>query len=475
MLRHLPYVFSLASAFAVGFFLIVALMSEEPEGPSVTLTLDRSGIAAVERFSLHAKSPPRPKVAARPAPQAAERQERKLAALPARPPAPAPVPEREQETRMKTQPQGVPAMASPPAAPQVARSGESAPSARRVKKDHSRILPAQSAARRGAGGQSAFTQEVRRDPIRPLYRPEGARSLTRLVAFKASPFPYDGVVPRSNEPFLNFEEDGRLGRETPSGRLYWADQTYNDRRVLLHIPNGFDATRPAALVVFFHGHGATLERDVAARQRLPEQVTLSGMNAILVAPQFAVDARDSSAGNFWKPGGMRRFLDEVADRLTTLYGDPRAREAFAAMPVVLVGYSGGFMPTAAVLAKGQVSERIAGVVLLDGLYGSVNTFADWIETHRSAFFLSAYTGSTRRGNHALREKLAERGIPYSRSIGARLLPGSVTIMAVDEEHRDYVTRAWTDDPVSDLLTRMTGVAHRNAGALSAALSPELAR
>ena len=41
------------------------------------------------------------------------------------------------------------------------------------------------------------------------------------------------------------------------------------------------------MVVFLHGHGATLQRDVIDRQRVPEQVSEAGINAVLVAPQLA--------------------------------------------------------------------------------------------------------------------------------------------------------------------------------------------
>ena len=56
-------------------------------------------------------------------------------------------------------------------------------------------------------------------------------------------------------------------------------------------PEGFDLRRPALMVVFLHGHGATLQRDVIDRQRVPEQVSEAGVNSVLVAPQLASDAR----------------------------------------------------------------------------------------------------------------------------------------------------------------------------------------
>ena len=297
--------------------------------------------------------------------------------------------------------------------------------------------------------------------------------MTKLVALAASPFPYSGLVPRTKNPFLNIKKSGREGRRTRAGRVYWADKTYSDRRALLHIPRGFDPAKPAVMVLFFHGHGATLARDVVARQRLPAQISDSGMNAILVAPQFAVDARDSSAGNLWMKGGTRRFLEEVAQQLAQLHGDPQSVEYFANMPVVIVGYSGGYVPTAWTLANGDISRRIRGVALLDGLYGELGKFVKWIERDDKAFFLSAYARSTSKGNAALKRMLARRGVGFATTFDASLTPGSVTFVEAVKGHRDYVTRACSANHISDLLRRMTGVASRIDPTLSASLAPSL--
>ncbi len=314
---------------------------------------------------------------------------------------------------------------------------------------------------------SRLGQFARAAPPRVPRRDRAGGAGTRLVAFQASPFPYDGVVPHSNKPFLNFEQNGRRGRKTGSGRVYWADRTYNDRRVLLHIPKGFDPYRPGVMVLFFHGHRAKLWRDVVTRQRVPEQITRSGMNAVLVAPQFAVDARDSSAGGFWQPPRLRRFLAEAAGRLAQIDGRPGAVRAFADMPVVIVGYSGGYLAVASALSSGVIGKRLKAVVLLDGLYGRLDTFASWIGANKSAVFVSAYTYLTRARNVALKALLREKNIAYRTEIGSGLSPGSVAFIAADAKHRDFVTRAWTEAPISDVLVKLTGIAARRNIALSA--------
>ncbi|MEY9600965.1 hypothetical protein ABIF74_005657 [Bradyrhizobium japonicum] len=245
-------------------------------------------------------------------------------------------------------------------------------------------------------------------PQIPYQRP-AREDLTTLVSMKSSAFPYFGNNPASDAPFLNISKGDRRGHRSYSGRVYWQDETYSDSRVLMHVPEHFDVRKPGVIVVFFHGNGATLERDVRDRQLVPQQVTDSGANAILLAPQMAVDAADSSAGKFWQAGGLKRFMEESATHLARLTGDPNNARAFANMPIVIVGYSGGFLPTAWSLEVGGISDRVRGVVLLDAVYGEMDKFASWIESHRSGFFVSSYTRYTARARPRADEHAAAKG------------------------------------------------------------------
>jgi len=282
---------------------------------------------------------------------------------------------------------------------------------------------------------------------------------------KSSAFPYYGNNPASDAPFLNISKGDRRGHRSYSGRVYWQDETYNDSRVLVHIPENFDVHKPGVIVVFFHGNGATLERDVRDRQLVPQQITDSGVNAVLLAPQMAVDAADSSAGKFWQAGGFKRFITESVDNLARLYGDPGSAKAFANMPIVIVGYSGGFLPTAWSLEVGGISDRVRGVVLLDAVYGELDKFASWIENHRSGFFVSSYTHYTARRDHELMSMLREKGIKVSEDTDGPLRPGSVVFVETGEgiTHRDYVTRAWTKNPIQQVLVKMASPTRMAAG------------
>ena len=280
-------------------------------------------------------------------------------------------------------------------------------------------------------------------------------AFTSLEDFETAPFPYHGTDPASGRPFLNVGTAGHEGHVNFRGQVLWQSETFSDDRVLLHIPPSFDPNRPAVMVVFFHGHGANLAQDVNDRQQVPEQIAAAGVNAVLVAPQFAVNAADSSAGKFWEPNGFKYFLDEAAVKLARMYGDQRTAFTFARMPIVIVAYSGGFAPTLSVLERGGVRSRVRGLVLLDALYGGTGKFADWIAHNRSSFFVSSYTPHTAHRNIDLEHLLRKQSVPYSSQLRDSHLQGTVTFLpAGDVSHRDFVTHAWGDNPIKDILLRM---------------------
>ena len=281
-----------------------------------------------------------------------------------------------------------------------------------------------------------------------------------LASFQNSAFPYHGLIPNYDDtgksrPFLDVDDNGRLGH-TGRGGVHWEDQTYSDRSVLLAAPQSFDPNRPGVIIVFFHGNNATLSRDVIARQQIVRQLADSGLNAVLVAPQLAVDAPDSSAGRFWTPGGFAAFLSEAQAKLGDLY--PHARGAFRRMPVVIVAYSGGYLPAAYSLAVGGDTGRVRGLVLLDALYGEREKFVRWAEgPGRNAFFVSAYSISSKEGNEAVRAELASAGLQTESALPAELTPGVVAFIdAGSVEHNDFVTSAWGGQPLRDIFSRIGG-------------------
>jgi pimeloyl-ACP methyl ester carboxylesterase len=311
--------------------------------------------------------------------------------------------------------------------------------------------------------QQAFAQTERAQVVpsprpRPVTEVSGIvkQAKTKLVEFELSPFPYEGINPATGRPFLNVDGAGRRGHTGSRGRVLWEDETFSDQRVLVHIPQGFDIRKPGIIIVFFHGHGAAIDRDVRDRQRIAEQISASNANAVLVAPQMAVKAADSSAGIFWEQGLFAQFLNEAAEQLGLMTGIAGATRVFDRMPVMLVAYSGGYLATAWCLHHGGANNRVRGVVLLDALYGELDKYENWITTNRNTFFVSAYLGSTRARNLELQRTLTDRRLPVLTALDEQLRPGSVTILpgGAGDNHADFANRAWGSNPVTDLLNRL---------------------
>ena len=281
---------------------------------------------------------------------------------------------------------------------------------------------------------------------------------TSLVDFETAPFPYHGAVPGSDRAFLDAGQPGQRGHVNFRGRMFLELKTFGDDRVLLHIPQGFDPNRPAVMVVFFHGHGATLERDVRDRQRLPDQIRPPASTPCWWRRNSPSTPPISAPENSGNPTASSTSSTNWRRSSPTLYGDQRSAGAFANMPIVIVAYSGGFGPTLSVLSRGGAEARIRGLVLLDALYAGIDQFADWIADHRSTFFVSSYTPHTAHHNADLEHELNERSVPYGSELRRNHLQGMVTFLpAGDVSHRDFVTHAWTDNPVADILLRMTDV------------------
>jgi hypothetical protein len=123
---------------------------------------------------------------------------------------------------------------------------------------------------------------------------------------------------------------------------------------------------------------------------------------------------------------------------------------------VIVGYSGGFLPTAWSLEVGGITKRVAGVILLDAVYGELDKFASWIENNRHGFFVSSYTRYTKRRDQELMAMLREKGVSYREDMDGPLRPGSVVFVQTPDgvTHRSYVTQAWTSHPLKDVLVKM---------------------
>jgi hypothetical protein len=240
----------------------------------------------------------------------------------------------------------------------------------------------------GAASLSLLSRAARAQALAPVVR--DARGTTMRLQLSHAPFPSGG-------------------------------SPYRDDTVVVFVPEHFRFREPegAAVLVHFHGHNTTADRAIEAHA-LREQLADSKQNAILVVPQLATMAADSSCGKLETPGGLLRLLREA---LMTAAVTGRGVLGDAAFPrdtrlgtVCMSAHSGGYHAAASSLRVGAVDIR--ELYLFDALYAETDVFRDWViarrgqPLHERHKLVSYYTegGTTEAASNALRTSLEKAGV-----------------------------------------------------------------
>ena len=296
--------------------------------------------------------------------------------------------------------------------------------------------------------------ELRRD-LSILAAPSRARGHTFIAELGNAPFPVGpDAVDHRGAPFWH-GRDGATGqrfRQLGEGRHYTEAAVYSDARVLFHAARGFDPAKPFHIVLFLHGHGSEIEATLARQLDLPGQIDRAGANAVLVAPQLALNAQESVPGKFVEPGRAALFLAEAQIVLrTALGGDVRA---WRRAPIVIAAYSGGYRTAAQILKHGGVDSRIAGLIMLDAFFADAALYAGWIASHyHRAFLYALFTRASVEETTALKTQLLERGISYAMRDDGGPLAG-IRLIEVETPHGEVARLGPPTEPVGALLRRL---------------------
>jgi hypothetical protein len=201
----------------------------------------------------------------------------------------------------------------------------------------------------------------------------------------------------------------------------FAGMGYGDDTVIVFVPAHYQYRREegVAALVHFHGHNTSAERAMAAHE-LREQLADSKQNALLVVPQLALFAADSSCGRLETPDGLSRMLSQAVaaaaiEGRTTLGECAFPAEAILGT-VCLSAHSGGYHAAACSLRAGGLDVR--ETYLFDALYYETETFRDWAVARKGAplhdrhKLVSYFTegGTTEVQNGVLRAQLTKAGV-----------------------------------------------------------------
>jgi len=160
----------------------------------------------------------------------------------------------------------------------------------------------------------------------------------------------------------------------------------------VHVPAGFDASRPLDLVIFVHGLRGCLPVLLGkGSSRCGANMTpqlgwdlgahhdAAGTNSILIVPRLYYDKRGGQPGAFGKAGGFRAFFDELLATLSARLGRPLARQNVGTL--TLIAHSAGYETALAILEHGEVDSLVRAVVLMDALYAFHERYARYVLEH----------------------------------------------------------------------------------------------
>lgn len=260
---------------------------------------------------------------------------------------------------------------------------------------------------------------------------------------------------------------------------------YHDDTVLVFVPERyrFQEDEGVPTLVHFHGHHTTAERATAAHE-LREQLVDSRQNALLVVPQLAVLAADSSCGRLESPGGLARLLGGALAATARFGGITLGDSAFPSNAplgrVCVSAHSGGYHAAACSLHAGGVD--VSETYLFDALYAQSDVFRSWVLSRRGEpaarrhKLVSYFTpgATTERANRALLVELEKGGVQVAEEASEgglsrrELSHAGAVFVRTSLAHRDvtWETNALRDALFASTLPRHVGASwfHEAEGA-----------
>jgi hypothetical protein len=289
--------------------------------------------------------------------------------------------------------------------------------------------------------------------------------LAKTSLLSAAAFAQSG--PGDLRPRLKSQVRDALGTTIVLGipQAPFAGLGHGDDTVIVFVPDKyrFRAEEGISALVHFHGHNSSAERALAAHA-LREQLVDSRQNAILVVPQLALFAADSSCGKLASAGALARLLGGALSSTARLgrasLGESRFPERPRLGRVCVSAHSGGYHAAACSLRQGGVD--VSETYLFDALYAESDVFREWVlarlgEPATSRHKLVSYfTGgaATEVLNNGLRASLERSGLRVSEELregqlSRRDLSHSDAVFVRTEVAHSSVT--WETNALRDVL------------------------
>lgn len=207
----------------------------------------------------------------------------------------------------------------------------------------------------------------------------------------------------------------------------FAGLNYGDDTVIVFVPKRYRYRdeEGVSTLVHYHGHNTSAERALKAHA-LREQLVESRQNAVLIVPQLALLAPDSSCGRLAVRRGLARLIGSALSSTAQVgrraLGDARFPERAQLGRVCISAHSGGYYAAACSLRDGGV--EVSETYLFDALYAEKEVFRDWVLSRRDepaatrhklvSYFLAG--APTEPVNHGLRVDLERGGVRVAKEL-----------------------------------------------------------
>jgi len=251
--------------------------------------------------------------------------------------------------------------------------------------------------------------------------------LAKTSLLSAAAFAQGAGAGADIRPRLKAQERDALGTTLVLGLPQAPFAGTGDDTVIVFVPDRyrFRAEEGISALVHFHGHNSSAERAIAAHA-LREQLVESRQNAILIVPQLALFAADSSCGKLSTTGAFARLLGGALSNAARFGRKTLADSRFPERPelgrVCLSAHSGGYHAAACSLREGGVD--VSETYLFDALYAESEVFREWVLARRDEpaasrhKLVSYFTAgaATEPMNNGLRTALERSGVLVSEEL-----------------------------------------------------------
>ena len=261
--------------------------------------------------------------------------------------------------------------------------------------------------------QFPFIQDNYRDQpvtqMKPFKAPDVSRFLRPADGNTTAPQEARQEARRSDQQIFARDQVTEL-------RLNNRASNHGSPDAVVHIPRGFDPTKPINVVIYNHGFGSTASGAYRDNQ-LGRAMAQAPPNTILVVPEWQSNpsSRSGDQGRLRQPGMFNNMLQELFDRTDGL----RGKRVDQINSISIFAHSAGYGPLETQIYSTGLGSKVANITMLDATYrphGLDRWLRDNIRdlhagTKTFTNIFNGTAGASRDQARRIRGMLADAGLP----------------------------------------------------------------